>query len=136
MIDLVFLTDIILNFRTSFLDDASGEEVMDPKLIMMSYLFSLRFVIDVLSTVPLSDFFGNSSFLQFLGTLKILRLARISSVIMNLNTSSETKATYKVIYLIFMMMMYIHVVGCLWYQMTSENEEWIPNMEFIFFGSP
>ena len=63
MIDLVFLTDIILNFRTSFLDDASGEEVMDPKLIMMSYLFSLRFVIDVLSTVPLSDFFGNSSFL-------------------------------------------------------------------------
>ena len=54
---------------------------------------------------------------------------------MNLNTSSETKAAYKVLYLIFMMMMYIHIVGCLWYQLTSVEEEWVPNMEFIFFGS-
>ena len=63
LIDLVFLTDIILNFRTSYIDEQNGEEIMDPTLIMMSYLFSFRFVIDVLSTVPLSDFFTNSSIL-------------------------------------------------------------------------
>ena len=63
LIDLVFLTDIILNFRTSYIDEQNGEEIMDPTLIMMSYLFSFRFIIDVLSTVPLSDFFTNSSIL-------------------------------------------------------------------------
>ena len=133
---MVFFVDIFLNLRTTYLDTTSGEEVLDPKLIMTSYLFSLRFIIDVLSTVPLSDFFGGNSFLQFLGTLKILRLGRISNVIMNLNTSSEQKAAYKVFYLIFAMVMYIHIVGCMWYQFTSSDEIWVPNMEFAFFGSP
>lgn len=135
--DIVFLIDIMINFRTTFIDDETGEEVMDLLLISTSYLFSLRFVIDVLSTIPLSDFYvGNTPFLEFLGTLKILRLSRISSFIMNLNTSSETKAAYKVFYLIFLMIMYIHFVGCMWYQITSEDEIWVPNMEFIFFGNP
>ena len=87
--------------------------------------------------MPLDDFFGGGSFfLQFLGVLKILRLTRISSVIMNLNTSQETKAAYKVVYLIFMMFMYIHLMACAWHMAVQANENWIPNVDFIFFGSP
>jgi hypothetical protein len=87
MIDLVFLFDIILNFRTSYVDSINGEEILDPVLISSKYLTELRFYIDVLSTVPFADLFGGGAILQFLGILKIVRLLRISGVIMNLNTS-------------------------------------------------
>ena len=55
---------------------------------------------------------------------------------MNLNSSKETKAGFKVIYMIFMMFMYIHIMGCIWYYTVKDDEIWIPNMEFIFFGTP
>ena len=138
LIDLVFIVDIILNFRTTFIDPANGEEVLDPGAISYHYLTSPQFYIDVLSTVPLDDYFGDGKnfLLRFLGILKIIRLSRISNFIMNLNTSQETKAAFKVVYLIFMMFMYIHVFGCLWYLCVESNELWIPNMDFLWFGTP
>lgn len=136
LIDLVFVIDIILNFRTSYVDPVNGEEILDPRQISKKYLTEPRFYIDVLSTVPLADLFGGGALLQFLGILKIIRLVRISGVIMNLNTSQETKALCKVVYLIFTMFMYIHLMACMWYIIVSENEDWIPNMDFIWFGNP
>jgi len=55
---------------------------------------------------------------------------------MNLNTSQETKAAYKVVYLIFTMFMYIHLMACTWYMIVTQSETWIPNMDFIWFGNP
>lgn len=137
MIDLVFVIDIVLNFRTSFIESVNGEEILDPYAIAYKYLTEARFYIDVLSTVPLPDLVpGNSAFLQFLGILKIVRLMRISGFIMNLNTSQETKAAFKVFYLIFTMFMYIHLVACTWYYTVGQAEVWIPNMDFIWFGCP
>ena len=135
LIDLVFIFDIILNFRTTYIDPINGEEILDTKLISINYLTELRFYIDVLSTVPLDDFFGGGNLVKFLGVLKILRLSRISNVILNLNTSQRTKAAYKVIYLIFMMFMFIHIMGCLWNYIVQQNETWIPNSDFIWFGN-
>jgi len=136
LIDLVFVIDIIFRFRTTYIDPISGEEVMDSMLISRRYLKSSNFYIDVLSTVPLDDLFGGGILLQLFGLLKLLRVQRISSVIMNLNTSQEIKAGLKVIYLIFGMFLYIHVMGCIWYIVVSQEEKWIPNMDFIWFGNP
>ena len=35
-----------------------------------------------------------------------------------------------------MMFMYIHVFGCTWYLCVSGNEIWIPNVDFIWYGTP
>jgi hypothetical protein len=61
LIDLVFTFDIILRFRTTYIDSISGEEVMDSMLIAKRYAKSVTFVIDVLSTVPLDDFSGGEN---------------------------------------------------------------------------
>ena len=55
---------------------------------------------------------------------------------MNLNISQEIKALMKIINLAFQMFLYIHVMACLWYYIVSKNESWIPNMDFIWFGTP
>jgi len=58
MIDLVFILDIILNFRTTYIDLMSGEEILDPFLLAKKYLESMQFYIDVLSSVPLDEMNG------------------------------------------------------------------------------
>ena len=55
VIDLIFIMDIVLRFRTTYIDPISGEEVMDSMLISMKYLKSYSFYIDVISTVPFAD---------------------------------------------------------------------------------
>jgi len=49
--DSIFFIDIIVNFRTSFTNTMTGDEVTDFKLIAKNYL-KLRFWIDVLATIP------------------------------------------------------------------------------------
>ena len=122
LIDLIFMTDIVFRFRTTYIDPVSGEEVMDSMLISKRYLFSTNFIIDVLSTVPIADLTGGSFLLQLLGLLKLLRVQRISEVIMNLNNSQEVKAGLKVIYLVFGMFLYIHLMGCVWYLVVTIEE--------------
>ena len=50
-VDICFLLDIIIVFRTTILDDDSGEEIKDWRIIARRYLYG-RFTIDFLSTVP------------------------------------------------------------------------------------
>ena len=137
LIDLVFMFDIILRFRTTYIDSISGEEVMDSMLIAKKYVTSATFVIDVLSTVPLDDFTGGESqFLRLLGLLKLIRILRMNSVILNLNSGQEVKAAFKVGFLVFAMMLYIHLMACIWYLTVSQEEKWIPNMDFIWYPEP
>jgi hypothetical protein len=129
--------DIILRFRTTYIDSISGEEVMDSMLIAKKYVTSATFLIDVLSTVPLDDFTGGESqFLRLLGLLKLIRILRMNSVILNLNSGQEVKAAFKVGFLVFAMMLYIHLMACIWYLTVSKEEKWIPNMDFIWYPEP
>ena len=34
------------------------------------------------------------------------------------------------------MFIYIHLMACIWYKVVSIEEKWIPNMDFIWFGTP
>ena len=89
-IDLIFITDIIIRFRTAIIDTATGEEIIDFDIIFDKYFFSITFVIDVVSTIPIEDIFGGQEgnpILASVGLLKILRIFKISTVIMNLNIS-------------------------------------------------
>ena len=98
----VFIIDIILNFVTSYINVASGNEIYDLKLIAHNYIFSEIFVIDMLSTFPLDDWFagyGNpnlTNFLKVLGMLKMQRIRRLTKIIANLTWTHETKALLKV----------------------------------------
>lgn len=51
IVDICFVIDMIVVFRTTLLDEESGEEIRDSRIIASSYLRG-RFAIDFLSTVP------------------------------------------------------------------------------------
>ena len=76
-IDVMFVVDIIVNFRTTYFNMKTGEEVYTSTLIAVNYL-KTRFTIDLLATIPFDTigeiFLGNSNstMLQIFGLLKLV----------------------------------------------------------------
>lgn len=50
-IDFCFLLDILINFRTTYFNPRTGDEISDTKLIAWSY-FKSRFWLDLIPTIP------------------------------------------------------------------------------------
>ena len=114
MIDFLFMLDVFVNFRTSYVHEATGEEVKDTKKIAMKYLKG-RFWVDMLASVPL-DFLSyafsndksNAFLLQMFGCLKLVRVLRLSRLITYMNLKNDIKMSLKLIKLIFFLIMYLH----------------------------
>ena len=89
-IDSIFFIDILLSFRSATFDIMTGEEVTEPHEIARKYLFSSRFLLDVLSCLPW-DQFSTSDVFDLLGLFKIVRVARVGAILLKLNVKSSTK---------------------------------------------
>jgi len=144
LIDLVFTLDIVVNFRTTFYDIETGDEVFDWKRTGRAYLKS-RFTIDLLSTIPFDNialiFTSSSSpVLQLFSLLKLVRVSRLGRIIERMNVTQDMKNALKLFKLIFVIIIYIHVVACLWYVVVSVDEDWMPPLDYVnpdadFFNS-
>lgn len=119
LINLVFFIDIFLNFRTTYISDVNGDEIFDFKKIALLYILSGRFILDVLSSLPFNAMDSSSDILPILGMLKLARVSRVNVVIRNLNMRADTKALLKVLWLIFFLFFYTHIIGCLWFYIVQ-----------------
>jgi hypothetical protein len=52
-----------------------------------------------------------------------------------LSIDSTKKASLKVINLLFLLALYIHVLGCFHYYVVSSRKVWIPPLDFIYLKS-
>ena len=56
IIDVLFILDIVLNFRTTFINTKTNIEVVCPRRISSNYVNSIRFPVDVLASIPFDYF--------------------------------------------------------------------------------
>ena len=128
-IDLMFFVDMIISFRTTYIDERTGQEVKDLKMLANYYLRN-QFLIDFLATVPFDTFaeliLGDAGFFKFLGALKLVRVMRLSKVITYLRSTEETKAILQLCKLVFYLIMYVHCFGCGWWLIVVRKSAWIP----------
>ena len=59
LVDLTFLIDVVITFRTTYLDTEKGYDVDDPHEIAKKYLNG-SFAIDLASSVPFASFVPDS----------------------------------------------------------------------------
>lgn len=99
LIDIIFGVDIALQFKTTYYDPFTGEEIFDKKTITMEYLKG-RFLIDILATVP----FDNIAFLitqerneilPLFSLLKLIRVTRLGRIIEKMNVKEHIKLMMK-----------------------------------------
>ena len=94
-IDLIFALDILVNFRTTFYDRESQDEVTDAMQIAKEYvktcnLTAPSFTIDFLSTVPFDTIAlafteSGSPILALFSLLKLVRITRLGRIIERMN---------------------------------------------------
>lgn len=113
-IDVFFLLDILINFRTTIVNEKTGEDISDAKKIAVKYLKG-KFWIDLLASVPFDFvvvFFVNSDdnnlTFQLFGLLKLVRILRLSRLISYMNLKDDLKMSLKLGKLIFFLIMYLH----------------------------
>lgn len=79
-IDILFVLDMVVSLRTSYVNDF-GEEEMDPKKIAIHY-FKFFFMIDLIATVPIDSVINwvmhkPHKELQLFGIMKLGRLFKL-----------------------------------------------------------
>lgn len=93
VINILFIFDIIVGFRTTFFN-AEGMEIRDPKQLAMKYLKGM-FVIDFLSSIPyryVKIIFPPIDKISFCKILKIARISRFAPFVQRLELNAEDKA--------------------------------------------
>jgi hypothetical protein len=112
IINVFFIVDIGINFRTTYTNTKTGLEVWNPKKIAKHYVLGGKFIIDLLSSIPFDSVpIESISFLNVIGMLKIVRIVRISKIIRHLNVVTETKTVLKTLQLLFNLLLYIHLLA-------------------------
>jgi len=136
-IDLNFILDIFINFRTGYFDSELDVEVMDPKRSALNY-FQSWFLVDVISSIPfdlISSFSGVDSGGGDIGTAKLLktgkfvkafRLLRITKLLKFMKGSifaeqfddwvhmSASRHTLRMVKLLVMTGFVSHINCCFW----------------------
>lgn len=138
IIDFFFFLDIIMNFRTSYQNILTGDEIIIPKEIAINYIKG-RFWLDCVSSIPfdvlVSIFFENefSEKFSLLSMLKLLRVLRLSRMINYMNSTDDIKLSLRLFNVCFFLILYIHCTACLWFYVSSINDSWYPN-QLSYYG--
>lgn len=134
-LDFVFMSDLILNFRTGYINSRGKMELRGSK-IALRYLKS-NFIIDLISSVPWDVavrlfFGGNSSLAENTRALKAIRLiklsklgrlARIKKIIEQLEDMVEVDPEFKSVVMATVAMVFIaHLLACVWGAVSRFND--------------
>ncbi|ESO02998.1 hypothetical protein HELRODRAFT_80870 [Helobdella robusta] len=114
IIDIVFLFDIFINFRTTFL--LNGDVISDPQKIAINYIKSW-FFIDAIAAIPFDLLLfgsGTSSTTTIAGILKISRLIRLVRVAKKIDQFSEYGAAVLLL-LLATFVLISHWLACIFY---------------------
>ena len=138
VIDLFFLTDIVLVFFTAY-DDDLGKEITDKRSIARRYLKSWFFP-DLISSIPIDRIAclagsldeGQSSMLRLLKIIRFLKMARLFKILRmfkkweTLSGSTSVSTVIRLCKFLSFMIFVAHVCGCLWMLVVQLNDCRIP----------
>ncbi|KRX88195.1 Potassium voltage-gated channel subfamily H member 7 [Trichinella pseudospiralis] len=127
IVDIMFIVDIIINFRTTYIND-NDEVVSHPGKIAIHY-FKGWFIIDVVAAVPFDLLLFNANSDEtttLIGLLKTARLLRLVRVCRKLDRYSEYGAAVLLL-LMATFALIAHWLACIWYAIGSAELPYVDN---------
>ena len=92
-VDLCFILDIFVAFRTTYINEKTGDEVVEGHLIALNYIIKGSFFVDLASSIPFEQLYllfmtveenvdnSENVELKLFGVLKLVRLLRLSRIL-------------------------------------------------------
>ncbi|KAI0980017.1 hypothetical protein GJ496_005538 [Pomphorhynchus laevis] len=134
IVDITFIIDIFINFRTTFVN-SNDELVVKPSKIALHYLKGW-FIIDLIAAIPFDvilmilrkDFGGETTTLM--GLLKTARLLRLVRVARKLDRYSEY-GTAMLLLLMASFALLAHWLACIWYAIGNAERSYGRRMTWL-----
>ena len=133
-VDIAYFADVGIYLRTSYLDLITGEEVTHWYSILTNYFSSGKLAVDVISAIPFDIiylFYTQHEGLQLITLTKVIRLLRLSKILVFMRATSYTKLTIKLLQLLFIFVVYLHITACLWFMLIDTSQVFIPPALYI-----
>ncbi|CAI9546748.1 unnamed protein product [Staurois parvus] len=132
-VEILFILDIILNFRTTFVSQ-SGQVVFSSRLIFIHYIRTW-FLLDLLAALPVDLLYSFKVNIYFgAHLLKTVRLLRLLRLLPRLDRYSQ----YSAVVLSLLMVVFAllaHWVACIWYfigqQEIESNQSEVPEIGWL-----
>ncbi|XP_019747034.1 potassium voltage-gated channel subfamily H member 7-like isoform X1 [Hippocampus comes] len=125
MVDIMFIVDILINFRTTYVN--SNEEVVShPGKIAIHY-FKGWFLIDMVAAIPFDLLIfgsGSDETTTLIGLLKTARLLRLVRVARKLDRYSEYGAAVLIL-LMCIFALIAHWLACIWYAIGNVEKPYL-----------
>lgn len=119
---IIYLIDIFVNCRTTYLDNFGIEEYGTRK-ILKHYLLSFRFAMDFLSLLnfPTLIWPNPPLFFNLLGLLKTLRFLRAQDLIRQSRLKKSEKASMSCGYFFILLLIYLHIMACIFFTICLQT---------------
>mmetsp|Transcript_22846 Transcript_22846/g.35164 ORF Transcript_22846/g.35164 Transcript_22846/m.35164 type:complete len:273 (-) Transcript_22846:87-905(-) len=147
IVDFFFALDIIVAFRTTFINSATGLEVVQPRQIATNYIISGRFFVDLAASIPFEDIYllfadismddphaDDNLELKLLGLLKLVRLLRLGRIIRLLKFKQGQKVGLRMVQLLFFLFLLVHWIACVWYLLVKDPMSWVPPKDLDYMS--
>ncbi|XP_043923548.1 potassium voltage-gated channel subfamily H member 2 [Protopterus annectens] len=133
IVDIMFLIDILINFRTTYVN-SNDEVVSHPRKIAIHY-FKGWFLIDMVAAIPFDLLIfktGSDETTTLIGLLKTARLLRLVRVARKLDRYSEYGAA--VLFLLMCTFALIaHWLACIWYAIGNVERTFVkPKIGWLY----
>ncbi|XP_063284693.1 potassium voltage-gated channel subfamily H member 7 isoform X1 [Pelobates fuscus] len=125
MVDIMFIIDILINFRTTYVN-RNEEVVSDPAKIAIHY-FKGWFLIDMVAAIPFDLLIfgsGSDETTTLIGLLKTARLLRLVRVARKLDRYSEYGAAVLML-LMCIFALIAHWLACIWYAIGNVERPYL-----------
>ncbi|XP_070694473.1 voltage-gated inwardly rectifying potassium channel KCNH7-like [Pempheris klunzingeri] len=125
IVDIMFIIDILINFRTTYVNQ-NEEVVSDPAKIAIHY-FKGWFLIDMVAAIPFDLLIfgsGSDETTTLIGLLKTARLLRLVRVARKLDRYSEYGAAVLML-LMCIFALIAHWLACIWYAIGNVEKPYL-----------
>ena len=121
------------------MDEILSQEIVDPKTIAIRY-FKELFALDLISAISI-DYFAywttgqTATILMYLGALRLFRVLKMADIATVINLPDFMKSFVRLIKLIFVLSMYCHIQGCVWFLVVNQNQAWMPPLDYVWVAT-
>ena len=115
---LLYVLDVIINFRTTYIDNF-GEEIYDKKKITLHYVTTYGFWVDLISLIAFPGL--EQQPFNYCGLLKVNRIFRLLDLIAQSNIEKGPKALLQFMFYGWILFIYLHITGCLWFTVIKST---------------
>lgn len=138
-LDIILLIDIIISFRTAYFDKIDHLRLITAPINIITNYIKSWFIIDFLTSFPfefvinINDneniLFKSLRIFRFVRLIRLLRLVKIIKLLDGFVSQfivRELLYVIKFIRIIFKMLVFAHVIACLWYYVgRTTSNSWI-----------